>query len=226
MFHSPSLIYLYCASSCFYSFSNLSPFSLPLPSSLSRHFSFCILISMLPSSVIIIMCCRDNSKAVRRERRKKRDERNSGCGFLGCASLIWPWAEPLIVRQISCAEKWSERLWERVRWWWLGRVVGKGKGGREWGGDGWRWKERRQKAAGRRSVLWSDRGKNWMAKERDRGVKMHREVEIGRHIHRPGDMGEKGRRGNEERGCVFETECDDKEHKRKVENEEKEKQMK
>lgn len=69
-----SLIYLYSASSCCYSFSNLSPFSLSLflsfalPLFLSRHFSSCILISMLPSSVIIIMCCRDNSKAVRRER--------------------------------------------------------------------------------------------------------------------------------------------------------------
>lgn len=59
-----------------------------------------------------------------------------------------------------------------------------------------------------------------MAKERDRGVKMHREVETGRRIHRPGDGGEK------EGGCAYETECDDEEHERKVENEEKEKQMK
>lgn len=41
-----------------------------------------------------------------------------------------------------------------------------------------------------------------MAKERDRGVQMHREVETGRRVHRPGDGGEEGRRGNEERGCV------------------------
>lgn len=42
-----------------------------------------------------------------------------------------------------------------------------------------------------------------MAKEKDRGVKMHREVETGRHIHRPGDRGKKWRRGNEEGGCVL-----------------------
>lgn len=74
----------------------------------------------------------------------------------------------------------SERASEEVV------VCGGGGGGLRkegGGGDGWRWKERRQKAAGLRSVLSSDRERSERQKETKRG----------------GDMEKGGRDGQESR---------------------------
>lgn len=69
--------------------------------SLVHRFS---LISSPPSSVIIIMCCGDNLKAVREEREGGKDRwKKQWLWLLGLWLLIWPWAEPPIVKQISRA---------------------------------------------------------------------------------------------------------------------------
>lgn len=48
------------------------------------------------------MCCRDNLKAVRGEREGEKDGwKKQWLWLLGLWLLIWPWAEPPIVRQIS-----------------------------------------------------------------------------------------------------------------------------